>query len=217
MELRGNGGDDQAGGLGDEPQPRDDLEREEPKAAEAPAVESVEQVVVRPPGDERPLRELLADPELRLAWGAASERDGGVLNEQVSDSDTEATQLADSEAILEGFRLPPREVVPSKDGQDSVGDLDVPDYRIGAKIALQMERRGWTIDDIGQVISNAARAVETRDTRWLPNGSRNNDPATAYIQPHGHYVVVNDRTRDIVQISDRTDPNWVAPWDECGS
>ena len=37
------------------------------------------------------------------------------------------------------------------------------------------------------------------------------DPATAYYSRRGGYVVRNDRTGDIVQISDRTDPNWIGP------
>lgn len=40
-----------------------------------------------------------------------------------------------------------------------------------------------------------------------------NDPATAYYGKDGGYVVRNDRTGDIVQVSDRTDAGWVAPWD----
>jgi RHS repeat-associated protein len=42
---------------------------------------------------------------------------------------------------------------------------------------------------------------------------RMNDPATAYYSREGGYVVRNDRTGDIVQVSDRNDPDWVAPWD----
>ncbi|MEK8413926.1 colicin E5-related ribonuclease, partial [Escherichia coli] len=35
-----------------------------------------------------------------------------------------------------------------------------------------------------------------------------NDPATVYGSP-GKYVVVNDRTGEVTQISDKTDPGWV--------
>ena len=41
-----------------------------------------------------------------------------------------------------------------------------------------------------------------------------NDPATAFIRSDSSYVVRNDRTGEVVQISDRTDPNWIAPWDK---
>jgi filamentous hemagglutinin len=40
-----------------------------------------------------------------------------------------------------------------------------------------------------------------------------NDPATAYYGRRGGYVVRNNRTGDIVQVSNRTDPGWGAPWD----
>ncbi|WP_429244211.1 colicin E5-related ribonuclease [Luteibacter sp. 621] len=39
-----------------------------------------------------------------------------------------------------------------------------------------------------------------------------NDPATAYYSRSGGYVVRNDVTGDIVQISNRNDPGWKAPW-----
>ena len=38
------------------------------------------------------------------------------------------------------------------------------------------------------------------------------DPATAYYSPRGGYVFRNDRTGDVVQVSDRTNPEWIAPW-----
>lgn len=37
--------------------------------------------------------------------------------------------------------------------------------------------------------------------------------ATAYINKDGSYVVRNNKTGDIVQISNRNNPNWKAPWD----
>jgi len=43
-------------------------------------------------------------------------------------------------------------------------------------------------------------------------GTQNSDPATAYYK-NGGYVVVNDVTGNIVQVSDLNDPNWKAPWD----
>ena len=55
--------------------------------------------------------------------------------------------------------------------------------------------------------------MATRDIRHIRGGGRVDDPATAYYSGRGGYVVRNDRTGDIVQVSDRTDPNWIAPWD----
>jgi hypothetical protein len=39
-----------------------------------------------------------------------------------------------------------------------------------------------------------------------------NDDATAYYDKNGNYVVRNDRTGEIIQVSDRNDPNWVDPF-----
>ncbi|PWI57778.1 colicin E5-related ribonuclease [Sulfoacidibacillus thermotolerans] len=81
-----------------------------------------------------------------------------------------------------------------------------------SKIAKQMTQRGWTKDSIQQTIDHPARTVKTTDTRFRPDGTRNSDPATAYINSDGSYVVRNDRTGNIVQVSDRNDPNWKSPW-----
>jgi filamentous hemagglutinin len=40
-----------------------------------------------------------------------------------------------------------------------------------------------------------------------------NDPATGYSAKDGSYVIRNDRTGAIVQVSNKNDPKWVAPWD----
>jgi RHS repeat-associated protein len=84
---------------------------------------------------------------------------------------------------------------------------------IGSKIEGQLVNRGWSKSSIDDAVKNPARTVPTRDTRYLPSGARNNDPATAHYSQNGGYVIRNDRTGDIVQISNRNDPNWIAPWD----
>lgn len=63
-------------------------------------------------------------------------------------------------------------------------------------------------------VRNPHRTLPTQDTRYLSDGSgrRRNDPATAYINADGSYVIRNDVTGDIVQVSDRNKPNWKAPW-----
>lgn len=83
---------------------------------------------------------------------------------------------------------------------------------VGSKTAKQMGQRGWSHDMIDDTIAHPARTVPTRDVRFNPDGSRNDDPATAYINKDGSYVVRNDRTGDVVQISNRNDPNWKSPW-----
>jgi RHS repeat-associated protein len=84
---------------------------------------------------------------------------------------------------------------------------------IGAKIEKQIAKRGWSRQSVDDAIANPTRTVATKDTRHLPGGGRMDDPATAYYGKDGGYVIRNDRTGDIVQVSDRTDAGWVAPWD----
>ncbi|UOE45625.1 colicin E5-related ribonuclease [Agromyces larvae] len=85
--------------------------------------------------------------------------------------------------------------------------------QIGPKIERQMSGRGWTRDMVEDLIENPSRTVATRDTRWLSNGVERNDaPATAYLNSRGGYVVRNDETGDIVQVSNLNDPNWKSPW-----
>lgn len=85
-------------------------------------------------------------------------------------------------------------------------------FKIEPKIRKQMGSRGWTDADISQTINNPSRTEVTRDTRWNPNGTQRNDPATGYVNPDGSYVIRNDVDGTIVQVSNRNDPNWKAPW-----
>ncbi|MCP4037283.1 MAG: hypothetical protein GY733_10130, partial [bacterium] len=88
-----------------------------------------------------------------------------------------------------------------------------PGTRIGAKIEKQMAGRGWNRSAIDKLIGNPTKKRAVRDTRHLPGGGQLDDPATAYINRQGHYVIRNDRTGDIVQVSDRHNLDWSAPWD----
>lgn len=95
---------------------------------------------------------------------------------------------------------------------DSVVPKGIPTV-IEPKIAKQMGNRGWTEGSIDAVIKNPAKTVSTKDTRFDPvSGTRLNDPATGYIAKDGSYVARNDRTGALVQVSNKNDPNWVAPW-----
>ena len=82
------------------------------------------------------------------------------------------------------------------------------------KIGKQMSKRGWTEKLIQDTLDNPRRVVKTRDTRWLPGTDGPlNEPATAYFASDGSYVVRNDLSGEIVQISNKFDPDWVCPWD----
>ena len=86
-------------------------------------------------------------------------------------------------------------------------------FSIGSKIEKQMGSRGWTDQSVGETIANPDKTVSTTDTRHLADGTQVNDPATAYYNKDGSYVVRNDKTGDIVQVSNRNDPNWKGPAD----
>jgi hypothetical protein len=64
------------------------------------------------------------------------------------------------------------------------------------KIAKQMARRGWTKD----LIETTRNSAYT--TREAVNKS-NNNPATAYYNKDGSYIVVDNITKQVIQISDR--------------
>lgn len=87
-----------------------------------------------------------------------------------------------------------------------------PGTTIGAKISKQLAKRGWTEELVRSTVNNPVKTFPWKDTRRLPGGGRMNDPATVFYSGRGGYVVRNDLTGDIVQISDRLDPNWISPW-----
>ena len=88
----------------------------------------------------------------------------------------------------------------------------VRDYTVGEKIEGQMHARGWDHNSIQYTINNPYRNEPTTDTRHLQGGGQMNDPATAYIRKDEHYVVRNNINNDIVQISDRNNPEWNSPF-----
>jgi len=99
------------------------------------------------------------------------------------------------------------------DAAKAAPKLPGPGTSFGAKIEGQLAGRGWTKDLVQSAIDKPTRTVPWTDTRHLPGGGRMNDPAIAFYGPRGGYVVRNNRTGDIIQVSDRTNPGWKAPWD----
>jgi RHS repeat-associated protein len=82
----------------------------------------------------------------------------------------------------------------------------------GKKISKQLDKRGWSEDSVNDLVNNPSETKSVRDTRWTSDGTKLDDPATAYIKKDGNYVIRNDKTGDITQVSNRNDPNWKAPW-----
>jgi uncharacterized protein RhaS with RHS repeats len=71
------------------------------------------------------------------------------------------------------------------------------------KISDQLGVRGWTEDSVKDLIDSTDSTGTTTDNR----GGRS-DPASVYGTPTGGHVVVNDKTGEIVQVSDKNDDNW---------
>jgi len=96
--------------------------------------------------------------------------------------------------------------------------LDEPDLSFGDHVKKDMAKRGWTEGEVKDVVKNPERVVpDQRDTRHNPQtGTRNDKPATAYVAKDGSYVVVNE-DQNVVQVSDKNDPDWKAPWNESGN
>ena len=85
-------------------------------------------------------------------------------------------------------------------------------YSTDAKIQKQMAKRGWDDAKVKETIDNPAKTAKTTDTRFGPDGiQKPPEPATAFFSADGSYLVRNDATGNIVQVSNRLDPNWKAP------
>lgn len=80
---------------------------------------------------------------------------------------------------------------------------------ISEKIRKQMNKRGWTEKMIELVYMNPEKTEQTRDRRYNIDGTRKDNPATVYYRSDGSYIVCNDITGDVVQISNIDDPNWI--------
>jgi hypothetical protein len=65
-----------------------------------------------------------------------------------------------------------------------------------------MGRRGWTKELIHETVNNPFT------TRVASNRATGN-AATAYFQKNGSYIVKDNITNEVIQISNRLDPKWV--------
>ncbi|MGO4571650.1 colicin E5-related ribonuclease [Microvirga sp. 2TAF3] len=80
--------------------------------------------------------------------------------------------------------------------------------KIDDKIAGQLTERGWTKAGVEELVNGlpAGTSTDSRGPKKTPDGLGRNDPATVYGSPSGGYVVVNDRTKEVVQVSDKNGP-----------
>ena len=77
------------------------------------------------------------------------------------------------------------------------------------KIEGQMAARGWTKEAIETTIQNPTATHTVWD---LTSGTK--QAATAYVQRGAGYVVLNDETRAVVQISNLNKTGWKPVWED---
>jgi hypothetical protein len=74
---------------------------------------------------------------------------------------------------------------------------------IDEKIEAQLGARGWTERQIRKAVDAPPIGISTDNTGGKA------EPATVYGSKRGGYVVVNDMTGRVIQISDKNNPRWV--------
>lgn len=81
---------------------------------------------------------------------------------------------------------------------------------IDGKIGGQLEARGWTQQEVQAVVNEGpvGTTMDNRSAGKTPDGLPRNDSASVYGSKSG-YVVVNDRTGEVVQVSGKNDPVWI--------
>lgn len=77
-----------------------------------------------------------------------------------------------------------------------------PLLRFSVKIQRQMQNRGWTPELAQRVYERPARLGRAVNRA-------NQQAATAFFLPDASYLIVEDATGDVVQISNRNDPLWM--------
>ncbi|ELP9421217.1 colicin, partial [Escherichia coli] len=150
--------------------------------------------------------------------GLKAQRAQTDVNNKQAAFDAAAKEKADADAALSTAMESRKKKEDNK--RDAEGKLNdelaknkgkIPGLKIDQKIRGQMPERGWTEDDIKNTVSNGATGTsfdKRSPKKTPPDYLGRNDPATVYGSP-GKYVVVNDRTGEVTQISDKTDPGWV--------
>ena len=114
-------------------------------------------------------------------------------------------------AIVSGLKLLNSAKAAEAEGGPMAGNAEIQQCKpisIGDKIRGQMKQKGWTEEQINDVLNKPTKTRATRDTRNNRIGLKNDDPAIAYFDSEGNYAVQNDITGDIVQVSDKNKTNW---------
>jgi hypothetical protein len=75
-------------------------------------------------------------------------------------------------------------------------------FAYGTKIQGQIPKRGWSDALIDETISSPHHVSPALN-------KATNNPATAYFRKDGSYVVRENVSGRIIQVSDRLDPGWI--------
>ena len=96
---------------------------------------------------------------------------------------------------------------PASDGKNSTGS----DVKIDDKIAGQLGERGWTEQGVRDLTKTDPTGVsaDKRSPGKTADGKGRDDRATVYGPKDGGHVVVNDNTKEVIQIVITGDPNWI--------
>ena len=86
--------------------------------------------------------------------------------------------------------------------EDAIDKPHGDDIKFDDKIRAQLEPRGWTEESVRELTETDPSGTSVDHTTGEPR------PATVYGEPQGGHVIVNDETGQVVQVSDRFDPDW---------
>ena len=117
--------------------------------------------------------------------------------------------MASHLAIITGAIVVPMYGIPGAEALcEAAGCSDITSNPVEKEIKFsspkkerQAENRGWTSDSLNNVLNNPA------ETKPASNWG-NDNPATVYYDPDGNYVIVDDVTGEIIQVSEVGDPDW---------
>jgi Colicin E5 ribonuclease domain len=141
-----------------------------------------------------------AEPGEQLPQGsAATGSDASGLSLNAANEDQENTEDNEDEENSEDDEDP-----------DKSDELDRPPLTYDNEIQKQLSPRGWTQAKVQATVDNP---VATHDVWDFTSGDAR-QPATAYENSDGDYVVVNDKDGGIVQVSNCNNENWKPVWED---
>ncbi|QHQ15802.1 hypothetical protein GMW39_07895 [Pectobacterium parmentieri] len=160
-------------------------------------------------------RARMRDEYGELQWLNKQIKEVAVHNQSIQSTETALNQIMESRKKAEGGKNKAEQDKKSADqklkDEQEKNKGKVPELKFDDKIRDQLGTRGWTEKDVRDTVSKGVkgRAEDKRSPKKTPpDFLGRNDPASVYGES-GKYVVVNDRTGEVVQVSDKNDPEWV--------